>query len=152
VSYNFVTIAGIAKIEFLSFCYRYLKTQYATRDKKIRINTAFVLHTHFGFLLLSHSPKRVETKIVEVSYKYGQECRSQRVLHLRLSCQVVGDRIRIIIILTEMYCSHQYLSINLKKVCHAHFNAHKPPKPVTPTIFMLDTYRLIQKKNLPRPP
>jgi len=41
-------------------------------------------------------------------------------------------------ILTEMYCSHQYLSIDPKKVSHAHFNAHKPPKPVTPTIFMLD--------------
>jgi len=40
-------------------------------------------------------------------------------------------------ILTEMY-SHQYLSIDTKKVCHAHFNALKPPKPVTPTIFMLD--------------
>jgi len=25
-----------------------------------------------------------------------------------------------------------------KKVCHAHSNAHKPPKPVTPTVFMLD--------------
>jgi len=23
-------------------------------------------------------------------------------------------------------------------MCHAHFNAHKPPKPVSPTIFMLD--------------
>jgi len=41
-------------------------------------------------------------------------------------------------ILTEMYCSHQYLSIYQKKACHAHFNAHKPRKPVTPTIFMLD--------------
>jgi len=41
-------------------------------------------------------------------------------------------------ILTEMYCSQQYLSIDPKKVCHAYFNAHKPPKPVTPTIFMLD--------------
>jgi len=38
----------------------------------------------------------------------------------------------------EVYCSHQYLSIDLKKVCHTHFNAHKLPKPVTPTIFMLD--------------
>jgi len=38
-------------------------------------------------------------------------------------------------ILTEMYCSHQYLSIDPKKVLHA----HKPPKPVTPTIFMLGT-------------
>jgi len=37
-----------------------------------------------------------------------------------------------------MYCSHQYLSVNNKKVCHAHSNAHKPPKPVAPTIFMLD--------------
>jgi len=27
-----------------------------------------------------------------------------------------------------MYCSHQYLSIDQKKVCHAHFNAHKPLK------------------------
>jgi len=27
-----------------------------------------------------------------------------------------------------MYCSHQYLSINPKKVFHAHFNTHKPPK------------------------
>jgi len=36
-------------------------------------------------------------------------------------------------ILTEMYCSHQYLSID-----HAHLNAHKPRKPVTPTILMLD--------------
>jgi len=40
--------------------------------------------------------------------------------------------------------------------CHSYSNAHKPPKPVAPTIFMLDTkfylkcivntYRLIQKK------
>jgi len=57
-----------------------------------------------------------------------------------------------------MYCSHQYLSIDSIKVCHAYFNAHKPPKPVTPTIFMLDkkfylkciglvnNYRLIQNK------
>jgi len=36
-------------------------------------------------------------------------------------------------ILAEMYCFHQYLSIG-----HAHSNAHKPPKPVTPTVFMLD--------------
>jgi len=59
------------------------------------------------------------------------------------------------------FCSHQNLSIYPKKVCHAHFNDHKPPKPVTPTIFMLDksfmvfglplrltlvnTYRLTQK-------
>jgi len=27
---------------------------------------------------------------------------------------------------TEMYCSYQYLSIDAKKVFHAHFNAHKP--------------------------
>jgi len=31
----------------------------------------------------------------------------------------------IIQICTEMYCSHQYLSIGKKKVCHAHSNAHK---------------------------
>jgi len=37
-----------------------------------------------------------------------------------------------------MYCSHQYLSIDPKKVGQAPFNAHKQPKPVTPTIFMLD--------------
>jgi len=54
-----------------------------------------------------------------------------------------------------MCCSHQYLSID-EKGCHAPFNAHKPPKPVTPTIFVLDkkfklkcivlinTYRLTQ--------
>jgi len=41
-------------------------------------------------------------------------------------------------ILAEMYCSHQYLSIDPKKVCHAQSNAHKPPKPVAPTIFMLE--------------
>jgi len=29
-------------------------------------------------------------------------------------------------ILTEMHCSHQYLSIDPTKVCDAHFNAHKP--------------------------
>jgi len=27
-------------------------------------------------------------------------------------------------ILTEMYCSHQYLSIDPTKACHAHSNAH----------------------------
>jgi len=41
-------------------------------------------------------------------------------------------------ILTEIYCSRQYLSIDPKKVCHAHSNAHKTPKPVAPTIFMLN--------------
>jgi len=40
-------------------------------------------------------------------------------------------------ILTEIYFSLQYLSIDPKKVCHAHFNAHKPPNSVTLTIFML---------------
>jgi len=29
-------------------------------------------------------------------------------------------------ILTETYCSHQYLSIDPNKVCQSHFNAHKP--------------------------
>jgi len=50
-----------------------------------------------------------------------------------------------------------------KKVCYAHFTTHKPPKPVTLTIFMLDkkfylkciglvnTYRLIQKKKFATP-
>jgi len=58
-----------------------------------------------------------------------------------------------------MFCTYR---LTQKKIRHAHFNAHKPNKPVTPTIFMLDkkfklkcisfvnTYRLI-KKNLPRP-
>jgi len=40
-----------------------------------------------------------------------------------------------------------------KNVCHAHSNAHKPPKPLAPTIFMLEnnfnwyvnTYRLAPK-------
>jgi len=47
--------------------------------------------------------------------------------------------------------------------CHAHSNAHKPPKAVAPTIFMLDTNFFTEmywsrqylpidpKKNLPRP-
>jgi len=26
-----------------------------------------------------------------------------------------------------------------RSACHAHSNGHKPPKPVAPTIFMLDT-------------
>jgi len=39
-----------------------------------------------------------------------------------------------------MYCSHQYLSIDTKKVCHAHLNAHKPRKPVTLTICMTEMY------------
>jgi len=38
-----------------------------------------------------------------------------------------------------MYWSRQYLSMTQKKVCHAHFNAHEPTKPVAPTIFMLET-------------
>jgi len=32
------------------------------------------------------------------------------------------------VLMLEMYCSHQYLSINPKKVCHAHLNAHKLKK------------------------
>jgi len=43
-----------------------------------------------------------------------------------------------------MYGSHQYQSIDPKKVSHAHFNAHKPPKLVAPTIFMLDTNFLLK--------
>jgi len=58
------------------------------------------------------------------------------------------------------------LSIDPKKILHAHSNAHRTPKPVAVTIFMLDTkfnwnvlvspifnwnvlatYRLIQKKG-----
>jgi len=34
-----------------------------------------------------------------------------------------------IIMLTEMYCSHQYLLIQ-KKVLHAHFTAHKLQKTI----------------------
>jgi len=33
--------------------------------------------------------------------------------------------------LTEIYCSRQCISINSKKVCHAHFNAHKLQKIVS---------------------
>jgi len=36
-----------------------------------------------------------------------------------------------------MYWYRQYLSIDPKKDCHDHSNAHKPTKPVAPTIFML---------------
>jgi len=36
-----------------------------------------------------------------------------------------------------MYYARQYLSID-KKICHAHFNAQKSPKPVEPTTFMLE--------------
>jgi len=55
-------------------------------------------------------------------------------------------------ILPEMYCSHQYLSIEKcislvntyrltpKKDCHARSNAHKPTKPLAPTIFILDKH------------
>jgi len=52
VSYNFVTIAGIEKMEFLSFCYRYLKTQDATTDKKIRIK-AELIQLSFCLLILA---------------------------------------------------------------------------------------------------
>jgi len=61
-----------------------------------------------------------------------------------------------------MYCSHQYLSNGPKKVWHAHFNAHKLPKTVSPTVFMLKTFitemylfcqylSIDPKKSLPRP-
>jgi len=33
-------------------------------------------------------------------------------------------------ILTQIYCFYQYISIDPKKVCHAHFNAHKLQKTV----------------------
>jgi len=37
-----------------------------------------------------------------------------------------------------MYCSIELPIPIEKKVCHAHSNGHKPPKPVAPTIIMLD--------------
>jgi len=35
----------------------------------------------------------------------------------------------------ELLTQRKFVSVE----CHDHFNAHKPPKPVTPTVFMLDT-------------
>jgi len=42
--------------------------------------------------------------------------------------------------LTEMYCSHQYLSIDPKKVCQAHFNAHKPPTNLKKSLIWTSKY------------
>jgi len=47
-------------------------------------------------------------------------------------------------ILTKMYCYLQYLSINPKKVCHAHFNAHKLKKIVSMNVDISET--IIDKK------
>jgi len=60
--------------------------------------------------------------------------------------RTVAPTVLVLFILTEMYCSHQHQSIDPKKSLprpqtasiHAHSNAHKPTKPVAPTILMLD--------------
>jgi len=40
-----------------------------------------------------------------------------------------------------MYCSHQYLSINPKNVCHAHFNAHNLQKIVNMNVDISETIK-----------
>jgi len=40
-----------------------------------------------------------------------------------------------------MYCSHQYLSIEPKKVCHAHFNAYKLQKIVNMNVDISETIK-----------
>jgi len=37
-----------------------------------------------------------------------------------------------------MYCSLNSYRLTQTKFCHAYFNAHKPRKPVAPTICMLE--------------
>jgi len=44
-------------------------------------------------------------------------------------------------ILTEMYCSYQYLSIVLKQICLAHFNAHKLQKIVNMNVDISETIK-----------
>jgi len=51
------------------------------------------------------------------------ECHAHSNAHKppKTGCYSFDARIKI---LTEVYCSLQYLSIDLKKICHAHSNVH----------------------------
>jgi len=40
-----------------------------------------------------------------------------------------------------MFCSHKYLSIDLKKVCHAHFNAQKLQKILSMNVDISETIK-----------
>jgi len=40
-----------------------------------------------------------------------------------------------------MYCSRQYLSIDPKNDCHAHFNSHKPQKFVHMNVDISETIK-----------
>jgi len=55
---------------------------------------------------------------------------SSRPLHLKPHARLSGFGVQI----SELLALHKFVSAG----CHAHFNAHKPPKTVAPTVFMLE--------------
>jgi len=81
-------------------------------------------------------PHKVYTLLIRITSRVDlamSVCLSVR-MNAEISETIRAGLLRFGVQITDLLTQRKFVSAE----CHAHSNAHKPPKPVTPTVFMLD--------------